>query len=78
MPGRLRDPGSGASARLRPGSSDDADANADGYESWSLAELRARAAELGLAGRSRLNRAGLVEALQAHAEPAVPRRTPRE
>lgn len=36
------------------------------YDDWSVADLRRRAAELGIEGRSRLRKAELVEALRHH------------
>ena len=36
------------------------------YESWTVADLRRRAAELGIPGRSTLRKAGLIEALRSH------------
>ena len=36
------------------------------YDSWTTAELYARAREMGIEGRSEMNRDDLIEALQAH------------
>jgi hypothetical protein len=36
------------------------------YESWTVEDLRERAAELGIPERSTLRRAELIEALRAH------------
>ncbi len=36
------------------------------YQDWTVAELRKRAAEIGIDGRSKLNKAGLIEALRTH------------
>ena len=76
MPRPLPDPGPGAMARLRaaaeqlraasvvPDDVDDASAEAD-YETWTLARLRRRAAELDIAGRSAMSRSELIDALVA-------------
>ncbi|MCG2803320.1 MAG: Rho termination factor N-terminal domain-containing protein [Cellulomonas sp.] len=74
MPGRMRDPGPLARGRVPAGgrrdpvratASDPAPADppiAD--ETWSMADLRSRAAELGIEGRSSMNKAELIEALR--------------
>lgn len=36
------------------------------YEDWSVDELRERAKELGIEGRSRMRKAELVDALRSH------------
>lgn len=36
------------------------------YEEWTVEELRDRAAELGIEGRSSMNKAGLIDALRNH------------
>ena len=36
------------------------------YEDWSTQELRKRAAEIGIAGRSKMNKGELVKALRDH------------
>lgn len=36
------------------------------YEDWTVDELRRRARELGIAGRSGMRKADLIEALRAH------------
>jgi hypothetical protein len=39
---------------------------AGSYEDWSVTDLRHRAAEIGIAGRSSMRKAELVEALRSH------------
>ncbi|NLE97375.1 MAG: Rho termination factor [Propionibacterium sp.] len=39
---------------------------AGSYDDWTLDELRERAAELGIEGRSKMNKAGLIDALRNH------------
>jgi hypothetical protein len=36
------------------------------YEDWTVAELRSRAGEIGIAGRSRMTKQKLVSALRNH------------
>lgn len=36
------------------------------YDDWTVDHLRARAAELGIAGRSRMRKAELIHALRTH------------
>ncbi len=36
------------------------------YEDWTVEDLRRRAAELGIAGRSRLRKGELIDALRRH------------
>ena len=36
------------------------------YDDWSVADLRKRAAEIGIDGRSSMNKAQLVHALRSH------------
>jgi len=36
------------------------------YDDWTVADLRKRAAEIGVAGRSKMNKAQLVKALRNH------------
>ncbi|PFG19988.1 Rho termination factor N-terminal domain-containing protein [Serinibacter salmoneus] len=36
------------------------------YEDWTVSELRERAAELGIEGRSRMRKADLIDALRSH------------
>lgn len=36
------------------------------YEDWSVADLRRRAAQIGIEGRSTMRKAELVEALRSH------------
>ena len=38
--------------------------NSPGYEDWTVTDLRKRAAELEIAGRSSMNKAALIEALR--------------
>jgi hypothetical protein len=38
--------------------------NSPSYEEWTVAQLRHRAAELGIAGRSKMTKATLVDALR--------------
>lgn len=52
---------------------DSASAEPD-YESWTLARLRRRAAELDVTGRSAMDKAELIAALRAHPEPDDTRR----
>lgn len=40
--------------------------NADAYEEWTVEELRTRAAELDIEGRSTMKKAELIEALRHH------------
>ncbi len=40
--------------------------HAPAYEDWTVDDLRGRAAELEIAGRSRMNKADLIEALRSH------------
>ena len=37
-----------------------------GYDDWTLADLRRRAREIGIEGRSSMNKAALVDALRNH------------
>jgi len=62
MPGRLRDPGPDVAGRLRNAPAGES-SGASPYDSWTLAQLRARASELRVKGRSRLSRSDLVEAI---------------
>lgn len=39
---------------------------ADAYEEWTVADLRERAAELDVEGRSSMNKADLIKALRNH------------
>lgn len=71
MPGPLRDPSPRALRRLDRGLVDrglggaaDPESTADEYADWSVAELRRRAAELGVVGGSRMRRDELVAALR--------------
>ncbi|MCL3862789.1 Rho termination factor N-terminal domain-containing protein [Actinotalea sp. K2] len=36
------------------------------YEEWTVKELRSRAAEIGISGRSSMTKAELIEALRTH------------
>ena len=67
MPGRIRDPDPSARGdRFADALVAETVAPARAprpLDEWSLAERRARAAELGVAGRSRMSRADLVRAL---------------
>lgn len=68
MPGRLRDPG--PSARLPALDalrSDDVAPVPSSLpdEGWTVAELRSRAAELGISGRSTMRKVELLEALRS-------------
>lgn len=36
------------------------------YENWTVEDLRKRAAEIGVAGRSSMRKADLIEALRSH------------
>jgi hypothetical protein len=40
--------------------------HAGDYEDWTVEDLRRRAAELGIAGRSRLRKGELIDALRRH------------
>jgi hypothetical protein len=85
VPRPLPDPSPGALARLRKAAEQLRAAQDEGhqhddstptsaepdYESWTLARLRRRAAELDVAGRSTMDRAELVAALRT--EQAGPR-----
>ena len=68
MPGRMRDPGPSVTGRTaRETLRDelgrrDIPSRADG--SWTVATLRARAAELGIKGRSRMRKRDLIKALR--------------
>lgn len=68
MPGRMRDPGPSvaalaAQANLR-GELRRHDNTSGADESWTVAALRARAAALGINGRSRMRKRELIEALR--------------
>ena len=39
---------------------------APAYEDWTVADLRKRAGEIGIDGRSKMNKAKLVKALRTH------------
>jgi len=75
MPGRIRDPRpdarSSLSQALRPdgGSTREparhATTSADGYEGWTVDDLRRRAAEFGIEGRSTMRKDALIEALRS-------------
>ncbi len=39
---------------------------APAYEDWTVTDLRKRAAEIGIDGRSKMNKARLVKALRSH------------
>lgn len=36
------------------------------YEEWTVGDLRDRAAEIGISGRSKMNKGDLIEALRKH------------
>lgn len=36
------------------------------YDDWTVAQLRNRAAQIGICGRSRMNKNGLIAALRSH------------
>lgn len=66
MPGRIRDPGPSVKdkdlyERLRAEGGE-----AGPYDGWTVGRLRERAAEIGIAGRSSMRKAELIEALRTH------------
>lgn len=68
MPGRMRDPGPSVTALAarasRRGEAGRRDGPVGADESWTVATLRARAAEQGIKGRSRMRKRELIEALR--------------
>ncbi|MCC2309138.1 Rho termination factor N-terminal domain-containing protein [Cellulomonas chengniuliangii] len=74
MPGRIRDPRPDTRARLSEALRRDGDStqeparnstSTDGYEGWTVDNLRRRAAEVGIEGRSTMRKDALIEALRS-------------
>jgi len=59
VPGRMRDPGPRVGAPRLDGEVRDA------YDDWTIGDLRRRAAEVGIEGRSRMRKDDLIKALRS-------------
>ncbi|MGV8976476.1 MAG: DUF7218 family protein [Cellulomonas sp.] len=69
MPGRLRDPGpSVKDARLDEALREDGNSKEKSarIDEWTVSDLRRKAAEVGITGRSRMRKSELISALREH------------